>query len=63
MRASITSAFKILYRKDSICFVPYSFINTIIFVINPYGLYSRFVGADSWIKIVLDRFAFLLLNK
>ena len=28
------------------CFVPFVFINVIIFVINPSGSYATFVGAD-----------------
>ena len=28
------------------CFLPFGFINVIIFVINPYGFYSTFAGAD-----------------
>ena len=28
------------------CFLPFGFINVIIFVINPSGFYSTFVGAD-----------------
>ena len=41
-------AFKIWYCKKQhmYCFLPFGFINVIIFVNNPSGSYSTFVGAD-----------------
>ena len=41
-------AFKIWYRKKQhmYCFLPFGFIKVIIFVINPSGSNSTFVGVD-----------------
>ena len=41
-------AFKIWYckRQHMYCFLPFEFINVIVFVVNPFGSYSTFVGAD-----------------
>ena len=41
-------AFKIWYHKKQhmYFFLPFGFINIIIFVVNPSGTYSTFVGAD-----------------
>ena len=40
-------AFKIWYckRQQMYCFLPFEFINVIIFVVNPFGSYLTFVGA------------------
>ena len=42
------SAFNIWYckRQYVYCFLPFGFINVIVFVVNPFGSYSAFVGAD-----------------
>ena len=41
-------AFKIWYskRQHMYCFLHFGSINVIIFVVNPFGSYSTFVGAD-----------------
>ena len=40
--------YKIWYfkRQHMYCFLPFGFINVIIFVVNPFGSWLTFVGAD-----------------
>ena len=35
-------------------FFPFGFINSVIFVINPCGSYSRFVGEESCVKVCFE---------
>ena len=57
-------AFKILYCKKQHlrCFLLLDFINVIIFVINPCGPYSKFVGAESCVEICFGSFEQLVLT-
>ena len=43
--------FVILKKQHMYRFFPFGFINSIIFVINPCGSYSRFVGEESCVKV------------
>ena len=49
-------AFKIGYCKKQhmYCFLLFVFIEVIIFAINPCGSYSRFVGAESCVKVYFE---------
>ena len=41
-------------------FFPFDFINVIIFVINPCDPYSRFIWAESYIKVSFESFGSII---
>ena len=43
-------------KQHMCCFFLFGFINVIIFIINPCGPYSGFVGAGSGIKVCFGLF-------
>ena len=44
----------IVKKQHMYCFLPFVFIEVIIFAINPCGSYSRFVGAVSCVKVYFE---------
>ena len=57
-------AFKIWYcrKQDMYCFFPFGLINVIISAFNPCDPYSRFVGAESCIKVCFRSFGSIHTN-
>ena len=54
--------FGFVKKKVYVLFLPFGFINVIIFVINLCDPYSRFVGADSCVKVCFGAFGLIRTN-